>query len=267
MLSNLATDIVSAETGEVNWYYPVGLVVLMQTLLYLFCQVVKDNSHIDVMWSLTFIAPNLLIMYAQNAQGMEIGIRSLVTNACITVWGLRLAIHIGVRHTGEDYRYQHIRKRMMKAGLLGYYVLAYLLIFVLQAVLALVVNCATLSITASDAGAAANIYPLIWSDYVGWAVFCIGLIMEAFSDRQLAAHIANPDPNKGKFCKIGFWRYSRHPNYFGDALLWWGLFMVACSLPNGYFYFFSPLFMTILLRYVSGVALLERKQRKHPEFA
>jgi len=91
--------------------------------------------------------------------------------------------------------------------------------------------------------------------------------MEWASDHQLTKHIANKDPNKGKFCKSGFWRYSRHPNYFGEALLWWGLYLTTCSLPGGYWYFFSPLVITLLVRYVSGVALLERKQSKHPEFA
>jgi steroid 5-alpha reductase family enzyme len=102
---------------------------------------------------------------------------------------------------------------------------------------------------------------------VGYGVFTIGLLFEWIGDEQLKSHIANPDPNKGKFCKIGLWRYTRHPNYFGDALLWWGFYFMALALPQGYLTFFGPLVMTLLLRYVSGVRLLERKQRKHEEFA
>ena len=90
-----------------------------------------------------------------------------------------------------------------------------------------------------------------WTDWVGLGVFSTGLIMEAMSDRQLQQHISNPDPNKGKFCKVGFWRYSRHPNYFGDAMVWWGIFCFSLALPKGAWTIFSPLLMTFLLRYVS----------------
>jgi len=86
-------------------------------------------------------------------------------------------------------------------------------------------------------------------------------------DAQLTNHIANPDPYKGKFIKTGLWRYTRHPNYFGEALLWWGLFIVSLGVPRGYTTVFSPLIITLLLRFVSGVPLLERKARRHPEWA
>lgn len=106
-----------------------------------------------------------------------------------------------------------------------------------------------------------------WSDYVGFGMFALGFIFEAVGDAQLTTHIANTDPDKGKFCKTGLWRYTRHPNYFGEALLWWGLFVVSLGVPHGYVTVFSPIMMTFLLRYVSGVPLLERKARKHPEWA
>ena len=145
----------------------------------------------------------------------------------------------------------------MERGKLCYYISAYFYIFILQAVLSLIVNSATLYQTSYHGVK----IPLGWRDYAGWTIFFAGFIMEWMSDRQLTKHIENPDPNKGKFCKSGFWRYSRHPNYFGEAMLWWGLFLTTCSLPKGYYYIFSPLVITLLLRYVSGVALLERKQR------
>ena len=110
-------------------------------------------------------------------------------------------------------------------------------------------------------------YPLVWTDYAGYVVFAIGFLFEWVGDEQLKAHIANEDVNKGKFCKRGLWRYTRHPNYFGDALLWWGFYLMALALPKGYWTFFGPLVMTLLLRFVSGVTLLEKKQSKHPEFA
>ena len=119
----------------------------MQTITYLFCQIVKDNSHIDTVWSLTFIVPNLIMIYILYATGTKIDVRTIVTNACLCVWGLRLAVHIGCRHSGEDYRYVSIRKRLMAAGTCGYYILAYLLIFVFQGAMALIVNAPVLYTT------------------------------------------------------------------------------------------------------------------------
>ena len=142
----------------------------------------------------------------------------------------------------------------------------------LQAVLSLGVNYTVLRTTAMSSaqtfasGAGAS-QAFKWSDYAGFSVFAIGFLFEAIGDAQLTRHIANPDPNKGKFIKTGLWRYTRHPNYFGEALLWWGLFIVSLGVPKGYITFFSPLLITLLLRYVSGVPLLERKARKHPEWA
>ena len=84
---------------------------------------------------------------------------------------------------------------------------------------------------------------------------------------QLKDFIADPNPTKGKFCKKGFWRYSRHPNYFGEAVLWFGLYIIGCSEEGGWKNFYSPLLIFLLVRYVSGVPILEKKQRNHPEFA
>ena len=102
---------------------------------------------------------------------------------------------------------------------------------------------------------------------MGVGLFAVGFLMEALSDHQLQQHLKDPNPDKGKFCKRGFWRYSRHPNYFGESVIWFGIFCFALYTPKGYWTILSPLFITLLLKYVSGVPLLERKQRKHPEWA
>lgn len=229
-----------------------------------------DNSHIDTVWSISFIVPNAFMMYILYENGVAIDLRTIIANSLLLVWGLRLAIHIGCRHTGEDYRYVSIRKRLEAKGTCCYYILAYLYIFVLQASLSLAVNAPVLFITSNSSvlTAAGTGKPLNWIDYTGYGIFAIGLLFEWVGDEQLKSHINNTDPSKGKFCKTGLWRYTRHPNYFGDAFLWWGFyFMALCAAPGGYWMFYGPLIMTLLLRYVSGVALLERKQSKHPEFA
>ena len=106
-----------------------------------------------------------------------------------------------------------------------------------------------------------------WSDYLGFAIFVIGFLCEVIGDMQLGSHIASKDLTKGKFCKTGLWRYTRHPNYFGEALLWWGIFCISIAVPKGYLTFFCPLIIHLLLRYLSGVPPLERKARRHPEWA
>ena len=117
--------------GTVNLLYPCLSVLGFQTLCYTFCQFKKDNSYIDVAWSLSFLLPNAMILGSMLALKQPIDARTITLNACLTVWALRLAWHIGVRHEGEDYRYVSLRQRMSKCGTAGYYILTFFLIFML----------------------------------------------------------------------------------------------------------------------------------------
>lgn len=267
----MGNKIVAAD-GTVSLLYPCLSVIAAQTLCYTFCQIKKDNSYIDVAWSLTFLLPNAMILGSMIAMKQPIDARTIALNSCLAIWSLRLAWHIGKRHSGEDYRYVSLRERMSKCGTLGYYILSFFLIFMLQAGLSLAVNYTTMFVTATSslqtfAAGNAGTAALVWSDYLGLGIFAAGFLFEAVGDAQLQSHIANTDPNKGKFCKTGLWRYTRHPNYFGEALLWWGLWTVSLGVTRGWTTIFSPILITFLLRYVSGVPLLERKARKHEEWA
>jgi len=103
-------------------------------------------------------------------------------------------------------------------------------------------------------------------DYLGIAVWILGFVIEWVADRQLFNHLKNPAPGAGKFIRTGLWKYSRHPNYFGEAIMWWGLYLIACSLPMGYWTFFSALFIGLLLRFVSGVPFPEKKYATNPDW-
>ena len=103
-------------------------------------------------------------------------------------------------------------------------------------------------------------------DYLGLAVFLVGFAIEIIADEQLRAFLKDRNPDKGKFCKQGLWRYSRHPNYFGEAVLWWGIFLMACSIKWGWATFFSPVIITLLVRFVTGVPMLEEKNKENEEF-
>jgi steroid 5-alpha reductase family enzyme len=147
----------------------------------------------------------------------------------------------------------------MQSGLAYYYWAAFIYVFMMQALFSLIVNGAALfvSIWSTD--------EFFWLDVVGAAVWAFGFIFELVSDYQLQAFRDDP-ANRGKLIKSGLWRYSRHPNYFGEALLWWGIYIIACSVAFGWITVFAPAFITILVRFISGVPLLENKYKDRPEF-
>ena len=107
---------------------------------------------------------------------------------------------------------------------------------------------------------------LVWTDYLGLAVWLFGFTFEAVGDYQLKVHLADKTEGKKKFIDWGLWRYTRHPNYFGEAVLWWGIWLIACSDYLGWVTFYAPLFIGLLIRYVSGVPLLEQKYKDKPEW-
>jgi steroid 5-alpha reductase family enzyme len=135
-------------------------------------------------------------------------------------------------------------------------------VFMMQAVFSILINASSLFAMLNSAGQGIGSL-----DILGAAVFAIGFIMEAVADHQLQTFRNNKQRAPGSIINTGLWRYSRHPNYFGEALLWWGLYLFTCSLPpKGFLYFFSPLIITLLLRYVSGVPLLEKHFKNNPAF-
>ena len=224
---------------------------IANTLLYIVAQLKKDNGLVDVMWGMLFVFPNLTYL----AWTGNWNPRSILTLSLVCIWALRLSIHIGVRHTGtEDYRYAAMRRGWERKGKAYYYIVAFLFVFVMQALFSLGVNLSALWVTIFSTKAS----QLNYLDYIGLALFVIGFYFEAAADASLYSFKKDP-ANKGKIIKHNVWRYSRHPNYFGEAVIWWGIYLIACSEPNGYWTFGSALFITYLVRFLSGVPLLERK--------
>ncbi|MDE2349611.1 MAG: DUF1295 domain-containing protein [Gammaproteobacteria bacterium] len=202
-----------------------------------------DVSIVDSLWSLLFIAAAL--SYAHDAP--DFGPRGALVLALVTIWGLRLSLYITWRHRGhpEDRRYQAIRARNQPY----FAVKSLYLVFLLQAALAAVISLPL-------AGAIPSTAPLGGWDALGVGFWFLGFTFEAGGDWQLARFKADP-ANAGRVMDRGFWRHTRHPNYFGDFCVWWGFYLIACgagawwSLP-------APLLMSGLLMRVSGVTLLEK---------
>ena len=203
-----------------------------------------DVSLVDRMWSLLIVVPAAADAWVL-APGRDP--RFLVMLCIGVLWAVRLAAYISWRNWGhgEDRRYQTIRARNEP----HFAFKSLYLIFVLQAVLAWLVSTPFLA-------AAAHPGEWTWLDSVGALLAAFGFLFEAVGDQQLAS-FKGEAANKGKVMDRGVWRYTRHPNYFGECCVWWGFFLMALAC-GGWWSIVSPLVMTGLLLKVSGVALLEK---------
>lgn len=202
-----------------------------------------DASIVDSLWSLMFLTATLVFLWAVPDAGTRAGI----VLALVGVWALRLAAYITWRHWGkpEDYRYQAIRRNNEP----GFAWKSLYLVFGLQAVLAWIIVLPVLT-------AVTGKQPLGWLDVLGGVLWAIGFLFEAIGDAQLARFKADP-ANRGKVMDRGLWRYTRHPNYFGEFCCWWGIWLIALAA-GGWWTILSPLLLTFLLLKVSGVAMLEK---------
>lgn len=236
-----------------DYLIDVGLIIwLCMTILFVFAIIRKDNSIVDVFWGLGF----LIVGVYSLIQSGEIDIRKIIVNLFVGLWGLRLATHILTRNQGkgEDFRYKAWRDRWK-----WFYLRSYFQIFMLQGTIMLIISFPIWYINFSTGHLLG-----IW-DLIGLVLFGTGFLMEVMADSQLTEFKKQPG-NKGKLMTTGLWAVSRHPNYFGEALLWWGFSSYAISLPGGWMTLISPILMTLLLRYVSGVPMLEARYQSHPEW-
>jgi steroid 5-alpha reductase family enzyme len=207
----------------------------------------RDVSIVDIAWG------PLVFTVAGVVAWQQPGPRAPLVLALAAAWALRLAGYIAWRHRGqpEDRRYQEIRARNQP----HFAWKSLYLVFGLQGLLAWIVAAPVAAAASSTGGAW---HPL---DAIGCALAVFGLLFEAVADAQLARFKANPE-NRGQVMRHGLWRYSRHPNYFGECCLWWGLWLIALAAGAGWTVV-SPLLMTVLLLKVSGVTLLERHIATH----
>ena len=223
-----------------------ALVILgYMTLIWIVSLIRKDASVVDIFWGLGFVV--VAACYFALTDGFML--RKIILMVIVAIWGLRLSGYILWRNWGkpEDFRYQKWRA---EAGP-SFWWRSYFKVFLTQGALMWIISAPLL---AAQFGAAPA--QLTWLDDLGIIVWAVGFFFEAGGDLQLARFKANP-ANKGKVMDRGVWRYTRHPNYFGDATQWWGYYLIALAA-GGWWTIFSPILMTMLLLRVSGVALLEK---------
>jgi steroid 5-alpha reductase family enzyme len=232
-----------------------ALIVLLSAgaLTWLVSVVQRNVTIVDTLWPVLFILAALV--YAWRAA--EPGPRTSLVIVLVAIWGLRLAPHLTLRNHGqpEDRRYQQIRKRNEP----NFTLKSLYLIFGFQALLAALISVPLLGAINSPA-------ELGLLDYAGVGLWLVGLAFEAGGDWQLARFKADP-ANAGQVMDRGFWRYTRHPNYFGDFCVWWGFYLIAAGA-GGWWSIVGPAIMTVLLLRVSGVALLEKDiGERRPKYA
>ena len=214
----------------------------------------SDNSLVDIAYGPAFV---LACLGGWLAGGLETHPRPLVMLCLLTVWAARLGLHIGLRHRGrgEDFRYRAFRQAWGETFVWR----SFLQVYMLQGLVVFLVATPLLLALASPGGG------LVWTDALGAGLFVLGFFFEAVGDWQLWRFKKDP-ANKGRIMTAGLWRYTRHPNYFGEAVLWWGFFFLGLGSEHGLYGLVSPLLIGFLLLKVSGIPMLEEKYRGRPDF-
>lgn len=234
----------------------VALVIAgMMVAVWAISVVIRDAGIVDILWGPGFVVvawTTFIVSFPDFSDGGDTR-RAVLLCAMATVWGLRLGVHLGVRNLrkGEDYRYRAMRRRHGDR----FWIVSLVTVYGLQGVTMWIVSLPLqIGISETETGSTT-----LW--IVGAVVFVVGLGFESVGDWQLSRFKADP-ANAGSVMDRGLWRYTRHPNYFGDACAWWGIGLVAASTPIGFVGLIGPAVITLLLMRVSGVPILERRMSR-----
>lgn len=237
------------------------LAAIFQIGLFIWCYVsawfiisliIKRNDIADIAWGLGFVAI-VIFLFVTQTPTYQSGVVYIFT----IIWGIRLAIHIGLRSKGkpEDFRYKKWREEWSK-----YFVLrSYLQVYLLQGFFMWIISVPIIVVSMAKNQA---ITPFL---LFGSIVWLIGFAIESIGDYQLMLFIKQKQ-NKSDIMQTGLWKYTRHPNYFGEVLLWWGIFIIVIPLQHGIWAIISPITISYLLLYVSGIPMLEAKYKDNVAF-
>lgn len=228
-------------------------------VFFVIATIIKNNSIVDIGWGLGFVVTSWILFFIYGPS-----LEKLIVNILVSLWGLRLFYHILKRNifAEEDFRYKKWREDW------GKWVVprAFLQIFMLQGFFMFVVGLGVYWVNTLGSYTIENPTYIVFV-IIGVVIWLIGYFFEVVGDSQLKKHIANINKTQ-KLMTTGLWKYTRHPNYFGEALMWWGIFIVVLAIPVSspwkYIAVISPIVITYLLRFVSGVPLLEKRMKESP---
>ena len=237
-------------------YYPTLAFVLWayMSIWFVVSLLRRRNDVADVAWGLGFV----VLAWTSFSLFRSSGTRGALVSTLVSVWGLRLALHIHRRNRGkaEDYRYQTWRREWGK----WFYVRSYAQIYLLQGAFLFMIALPVLIINRSVGG----MFGFLGG--IGVCVWLGGFLFESAADTELARFTKDKN-NRGKLLQSGLWRYTRHPNYFGEIVQWWGIWFVELGITGVWFGIIGPLTITILILKVSGIPMLEKKMSENPDFA
>jgi steroid 5-alpha reductase family enzyme len=221
----------------------------MVSILWIISVALKNVSIVDLFWGAGFVVINTFYFFNTDATPAKIVLLVLVA-----IWGLRLSVYLAWRNIGkgEDFRYQEFRR---KYGEKNYWWISFFQTFLLQGILMWIISLPLLGTNLNSSSQSLGIL-----DFLGILIWIIGFVFEAGGDFQLAQFRKDIN-NKGKVLDTGLWRYTRHPNYFGDSAVWWG-YGILCLSTCSYWYVSGSVIMTLLIIKVSGVALLEKSLKE-----
>jgi steroid 5-alpha reductase family enzyme len=228
--------------------------IVFFSIFYIIALIRDDFGIIDVAWGLSFL---VLFLTGLQVKGLEIEGRLLVIGGALFFWAIRLSGYILYRNlklNHEDQRYTEMRNGWGESIKIN----AYFRVYVLQALLSLIVASPLISIFYQSE--LKEIYSI--TDYIGLCLLAFGFLFESISDYQKNKFKSDIN-NKGKPCDKGFWKYSRHPNYFGETIFWWGIALLTITQIPFYWALLGPGFITFLLIKVSGVAMLEKNYEEN----
>ncbi len=237
------------------------LATILQTALFIFCYVsgwfivslIKQRNDVaDIAWGLGFVAIAFFLFLSKSPT-----LQSVMLYLLIAIWGIRLTLHIGLRSKGkpEDFRYKKWREEWGKSFVLR----SYLQVYLLQGFFMFIISIPIIVVSIAPAPIS-NIYA-----YAGFFIWLIGFAFEAIGDYQLIVFVKHKK-NKSDIMQTGLWKFTRHPNYFGEVLLWWGIFIMVLPLQYGIWAIISPITISYLLLYVSGIPMLEAKYKHNEQF-
>lgn len=236
-----------------HYYIILASILTYMTFWFLISLIKKRNDVVDIAWGLGFV----LVAWESFIIPANFTLRGLTIAILVTIWGLRLSFHILRRNKDkpEDYRYQVWREQWGKY----FYIRSYFQIYILQGLLLSIIVLPIILINTNSPK------PLDIFYFIGILVWVIGFLFESIGDAQLKDFIKDPN-NKGQLMQTGLWRYTRHPNYFGEVTQWWGIWIISLSTLSSWWGIISPITITFLILYVSGIPLLENKMKEKPGF-
>ncbi|CAM3885526.1 DUF1295 domain-containing protein [Mesobacillus thioparans] len=232
----------------------IGAIFIFMVSMFIIAQLIKDNSIVDIGWGLGFVIIAFVSYFASEGENT---IRQTIVLTLVSLWGIRLFLHLLIRSIGrgEDFRYANFRKQWGK----NVRVIAFFRVFMMQGAIMLLLAYPIVLVNVADASGLdifAGIGILLWS---------IGFLFQSIGDYQLE-RFKKRKKHKEEVLKSGLWRYSRHPNYFGEAAMWWGIFLIVLGVQNGWTAFFSAAFINLLLLKVSGVPFLDKRYAGNAEY-